>query len=177
MSMRTVLSKGLLAASAAACLVTPAYAGGGEPGGLGASAADGPIRADAAAAPRKLLTTYSSTANGSGSPLAASTFNAVDSTTVNCTAFVGCFVGMESMVQLSTGGGDWAICFYLDGVAVNCPYQGVNGVGSFVVGNYRGISALVPKGLHTVEMRVFTNTAAGLYRWSVDYRVYKNAAN
>ncbi len=173
MSMQTLLRNSLLAASAVACLATTAFAAGGEPGGLGTAATDGVARTEAATVGRKLISTWSATANGSGSALLAGTFNLIDASTVNCSAAAGCHIGLEAMVQVAPAGGDWAICFYVDGVSVACPYQGVNGVGTFVVGNYRGFSGLVGQGLHNVEMRVFSNNASSLYRWNVDYRVYK----
>ncbi len=173
MSIASLLRINLLAVSAATCLITNSIAAGGEPGGMDAAAAQGVAPANAAAVGRVLQSTYSTTGNGNGSALPAATFSVVDTTTIVCGPVAGCYIGMEAMVQLAPSGGDWAICLYVDGVSVNCPYQGVNGVSSFVVGNYRAISGLVAKGTHTAELRVYTSTAGGLYRWSVDYRKYK----
>ncbi len=174
MSVQSFIKLGLLAVSASACLASTAFAAGGEPAGVGAAMASDVVKIEAAGVARKLINTYSATANGSGSALLASTFNLVDASVVNCTNAAGCHIGLEAMAQVAPAGGDWAICLYVDGLSVACPYQGVNGVGTFVVGNYRGFSGLVSQGLHNVEMRVFPNVAASLYRWNVDYRVYKN---
>jgi hypothetical protein len=175
MTMQSLLRASALAASAVACLTTSAFAGGGEPHGVGASMTEGVSRTEAAGPARKLLSTYSTTNNGGGSVLAAATFNVVDTTVVNCTAAAGCRIGLDALVQIAPAAGDWAICLYVDGLSAGCPYQGVQGIGTFVVGNYNGFSGTVSNGLHTVEMKVFPNNAANLYRWTVNYRVYKGA--
>jgi hypothetical protein len=175
MTMQSLLRASALAASAVACLTTSAFAGGGEPHGVGASMTERATRTEAAGPARKLLSTYSFTANAAGLALAAGTFTVIDTTVVNCTTAAGCRIGLDAMAQVAPAGGDWAICLYVDGVSAGCPFQGVNGVGSFVVGNYNGFSDAVSNGLHTVEMKAFASNAANLYRWTVNYRVYKGA--
>ena len=46
-------------------------------------------------------------------------------------------------------------------------------MGSFVVGNYLGLSGFYPQGVHTVEMQVYSNNASSVFRRAVDDRVYK----
>jgi hypothetical protein len=136
----------------------------------GTLAAQG-LAAESVSTPLKLVNTYIS--NGAGAPLAAFTFNLVESRTVNCPNLAGCHIGQESMVQLTTTA-NWAICLSVDGLSTTCQYQGnLPHIGPYVVGNARGISGTVRQGLHTVKTEVYTEVASTLVRWQTDHRVYR----
>jgi len=171
MSVQFSAKASLMAVALIASMTQIAMAGGARPelpaGKSMAKSPNGVLTHD----PRKLQKTYIS--SGNGGSLAAGTFNFVESRTVSCSVTVGCVIAQESMVQLSPGGGNWAICLEVNGAYTTCQFQGhLPDTGSFVVGNARG-NVLVPQGTHTVQTDVFTSNAATLAAWQTDHRVYK----
>jgi len=123
--------------------------------------------------PKKLLDTYM--AIGFNTIPLSSGYNTVDTSVVTCPNNVqACTIGLESMAQLTTGGGDWAICLKVDGIAPSCQYQGVQGsLTGLVVGNARGARQNLAPGTHTVETQIHVQNSGSLYFFHTDYRVYK----
>lgn len=168
---RNAFLRGGLLSIALAGLASPLWADNpASPAAAGGLAAQG-LAAESVGPALKLVSTYVS--NGTGGALAAGTFNFVESRSVSCPNSGGCHIGQESMVQLVTSG-NWAICLSVDGIYTTCQYQGnLPHVGSYVVGNARGISGTVSLGRHTVKTEVYTDVASSLTRWQTDHRVYK----
>lgn len=158
-------------ATAAALFAPLTIAGDGAPPGANLQAPRAGV--ETVTNPHKLLKTHIADGNGFGSALAAATFNVIDSRTVTCGAT--CTIGIESMVQLNPGGGNWAICLRANGASLSCQYQGhLPDTSTFVVGNARGVTnASLAAGSYVVTTEVFTNNAAFLYGWQTDYRIYK----
>jgi hypothetical protein len=161
-------------ALAATCLASAALAandGAAPPGGSQA------FVVNSVAAPLRRLNTYVSTGNGNGSLLTGGGVgpNIIESRTVNCPNVAGCYVGQESMVQITVGE-VWSICLYVDDVVTGCSNHDLRdpGTNGFVVGNARGMSALLRQGVHSVKTVVEIPFFGGtLYQWQTDHRVYK----
>jgi hypothetical protein len=171
MAVRLSAKACLLAATVFASMTQLAMAAGASPdmpaGKAMAQSANQVLTHD----PRKLVNTYIS--SGSGGALSAGVFNPVESRTVNCNKIGGCVIEQDSMIQLSPGGGNWAICLSVNGTYTTCQFQGhLPDVGSFVVGNARG-NVLVAQGIHTVATDVFTSNASTLAAWQTDHRVFR----
>jgi hypothetical protein len=171
MSVQSSAKAGLMAAALIASMTQLAVAGGAGPelpaGKSMAKSAMGVMTHD----PRKLVNTYIS--SGNGGSLAANTFNFIESRTVDCNKTVGCLIEQDSMVQLSPGGGNWAICLSVNGTYTTCQFQGhLPDVGSYVVGNARG-NVLVAQGVHTVQTDVYTANASTLAQWQTSHRVFR----
>jgi hypothetical protein len=169
MSIRTFVAVSLLATTVAAIA-----GGSGSPQGAPAAARAQP---DAELGPNTketLLATYDASGNGQSASLPQFAFTTIASSKVKCGNATGCSIGIESMAQLRTGGGDWAICLLIDGNAVSCQYQGVqSGPSGFVVGNARGWGS-VSKGSHTVETQLYAEGSGATYQYfQTDARVYK----
>lgn len=109
--------------------------------------------------------------NGSGSALAGGTFTIIDSpTTFSCTK--ACTISADSMVQYQPGasGVQWAICIYVDGSSIGCPYQSQAANTFFQVGNVQEAASLAI-GNHTVQTQVFVSSASSLYGYTLAYQL------
>jgi len=105
------------------------------------------------------------TGNGFSTALPQFAFTPIDGGTVlNCTK-ASCIISADVSAQMQTGGADWAICVTIDGVDIECQYQGVqSGPSSFVVGNVTASSAQAA-GSHTIQTQLYTESASATYQY------------
>ena len=171
MAVRLSAKACLLAATVFASMTQLAMAAGASPdmpaGKTMANTANQVLTHD----PRKLVNTYIS--SGNGGALSAGVFNPIESRTVNCNKIGGCVIEQDSMIQVSPGGGNWAICLSVNSTYTTCQFQGhLPDVGTYVIGNARG-NVLVAQGIHTVQTDVYTANASTLAAWQTDHRVFR----
>lgn len=105
-------------------------------------------------------------------------FAALDAPTpVTCPGLGGtCLIAADQNVQVvGAAGGRWAICSQVDGAFMNppCPFLGVvPATGAFVAGAFSQ-NATVGVGAHSVQTFVYTDGAASMSIYNINYRVYK----
>lgn len=130
--------------------------------------------ASAASLPPILKNTIMHSGNGNGMKLVVGN-NTLDSATIHCEDKFGngCFISVNTMVELLPGDGQWKICPTVDGVAMDptCPIQGVtNGGGSSTVTGTGWSNKVVAAGMHTVTAIISIHNANnGLHSWQVSY--------
>jgi hypothetical protein len=171
MSIRTLAAVSLLATAVAASAAGLAGSPHGAPAQAQAqdtSPLAGPNTKET------LISTYDAVGNGNSASLPQNAFTTIAASNVKCTNTNGCSIGIESMVQIQSGGGDWAICLLIDGAQTSCQFQGVqSGPSSFVVGNARGWGT-VAAGTHSVQTQVYVSGPSATYQYfQTDARVYK----
>jgi hypothetical protein len=172
MSIRILAGASLLASTAIA-FAAPSGAPQGAPAQSPYGASSFAV---AGANTQELLSgTYIAEGNGNSTPLTQGGFTTIASSNVKCNHAHGCSFGIESMAQMQTGGGDWAICLMVDGAAVSCQFQGVqSGPSSFVVGNALGFASGIAQGFHTVDTMLYTQSASATYQYfQTNVNVYK----
>ena len=128
-----------------------------------------------AVGPLKLSKTYIDSGNASGAALAAGAFTPVGGpVTVTCGLSAGCNLSATMEVQIAQiNGSSPAICFYVDGSSVNCPFADrLTATSGFKVVSHT-TSTLLSLGTHTLEQRVFTDLANTYYRYHSEYRLFK----
>jgi hypothetical protein len=113
-------------------------------------------------------------ASGSGGTALNPGFNTINQRTVRCPVS-SCTFTVESMIQVATPDGFWAVCPTVDGAFTNppCPYQGSvpSGGSAYVTGNSRA-SITVGMGAHTVATTVYVDSASTLANWESDFALY-----
>ena len=105
------------------------------------------------------------TGNGFSTSLPQFAFTPIDAGTVLKCIKPTCIISADVTAQMQTGGADWAICITVDGVQIECQYQGVqSGPSSFVVGNVTA-SAPAAIGNHTVQTQLYTESTTATYQY------------
>jgi hypothetical protein len=104
-------------------------------------------------------------------------FAALDAPTpVTCPGTAGtCLIAADQGVQVTgAAAGRWAICSQVDGAFMNpsCPFLGVVPATGFVAGAFSQ-NATVGVGAHSVQTFVYTDGAASMSIYNINYRVYK----
>jgi hypothetical protein len=108
----------------------------------------------------------------------AAGFNAIDApTTVLCPGTSGtCIIQADEWIQLNGAAGNRvAICFYVDGTAVDgCYFTGETlADGLFMQQSTSHASNAVSAGNHTVQTVLYTDVGAFVAFYNFNYRVYK----
>lgn len=116
--------------------------------------------------------------NTGAPPTVGPGFTAIDApTSVTCAGTSGtCTLQADQWIQLgNAAGSDIAICFYIDGVAVNgCYYNGeVPADGFYTMFSVSQGASSIPFGTHTVQTVVYSSSATSGGYYSSTYRVYK----
>jgi len=112
--------------------------------------------------------------SGNGGQTLVSGYNSIDTATLNCRNPTGCRLLTFSMVALTTNDGEDQICTFVDGVlAGQCPVQGrvPTGGASEVTGTGQA-TAIITRGPHTIETRVYVTTNTTLGSWQANYLRY-----
>ena len=114
-----------------------------------------------------------------GTNIPAATFTPVDAAiTLTCPGITGsCLLQADQWIQTGLGSStfnEFALCFYVDGVAVNgCYYNGSTPADSSFVMGTASQGTSVPHGTHTVQTYVYSNNGALMNYYNFTYRIYK----
>jgi hypothetical protein len=109
----------------------------------------------------------------------AATFTAIDAPiTVTCPGTTGtCLLQADQWIQTgagSTSANEFAICFYVDGVAVNgCYYNGSTPADSTFVMGTVSQGKTVPHGNHTVQTFLYSQQGAFMNFYNFTYKIFK----
>lgn len=149
-----------------------AQAAVGEPGAV---TTPGAQRGLSTTAPLKLQKTVIDSGTAAGLPLPAGTYTPVGTVLkLNCAVAAGCVIAATLELQITQVGNNApALCFFLDGQKVTCPYvDKLSASTGFRLLNHHS-SAAVPFGEHLVEMRVYTEALAAASYYQAEYRLFK----
>ena len=114
-----------------------------------------------------------------GTTIAAATFTPVDAPiTVVCPGTSGsCLLQADQWIQTGAGSttfNEFALCFYVDGVAVNgCYFNGSTPSDSSFVMGTASQGKSVPHGSHTVQTYIYSLNGAFMNAYNFTYRIYK----
>lgn len=149
-----------------------ARAAGGEPDVARAPNAQ---KASSTTAPLKLQKTLIDSGLAGGLQLPPAVYTPVGSVVkLNCTVSTGCVIAATLELQITQVGNNApALCFFLDGAKVTCPYDDkLSATTGYKLLNHHSM-APVAFGEHQAEMRVYTEVQAAASYYQAEYRLFK----